>query len=91
MHVQLRIIYRFQTHWEGGYTKEQFQRTIQPLIDKFPNQILERVKFSNASGYVILLQIQKEEAIQLRKDLDYGLRILHHKAPRPIFTVLVES
>lgn len=77
LNVEIRLRHRFQTHWEGGYTKQQFDRLIQPLFDLHRGVVIH--KFDSVRA--VRFEFPSETvAVEFRVQLTDKMRLLHRKA-----------
>lgn len=74
---KLYIAHRLATHWQGGYSKKDFDRTIGHLINQYEHKLIW--KYTHMSTYKITFNSPTEVNI-FKKELDYRLRLLHPKA-----------
>lgn len=80
--VHVQCLYRFQTHWNGGFTKREFELRVQPLFDTVNARILREVQFIGAAGRTYEIEFpDTHTAIQWRKLVTEKYKLLHNKAP----------
>jgi hypothetical protein len=73
----IRIAHRLQTHWDGGYSKADFDRLVTPLLEQH-NAFL-KWKHGPVSRYEVTFD-RPQDAALFRQKLTERVRFLHSKA-----------
>ena len=74
------VCYRYQSHWQGGYTKRLFDERVLPVLVKANAVFLKKIPFTNAPAnqYKVTF-VDDSDAVAFRKELQAQMRSLHYK------------